>query len=245
MAETSKQLTEFRTQVKTLLKVLPSNITIYSDNEIDAGVKDALTTYNKDRPKVKVVDVDGTGSYYYEITDTTFPDFDTDFSEVLQLEYPTPTISSDETPTYLNIDEEWELYKTPTKNYIRFTVRAPATGYSFRVWYTIPRAFSGDPEAVEIQDQDFYAVCWLAAAYLLRPISGHFLKNRAATDLGMQSMDWNGIARECRLLAAEYERRYNEHVGGSAGAPRVAVIDTDYYNVSPITMRMFRGRRSR
>jgi len=168
---TSYPLTDFRTRTKILIKASDPADDL-EDDEIDDRIKGALSAYGHDVPNEVTEDEPGDGGRYYATSGLA--SWVEDFSRVIQIEYPAPDVSSNETPIYLSEDDYDADYWDGVTRYIYFKNVSPSTGESFRVRYTAPYTFSGDPETVAIPQEHFEAVCNLAACKCCRAISAKY-----------------------------------------------------------------------
>jgi hypothetical protein len=100
----------------------------------------AVERYSTDKPDAYTEDVSGDGGRYYAMSSLTY--WSEGFSRVTQIEYPAATVSSDETPVYLE-PEDWqddywaEISSTHTRH-IYLPSHAPAATDTMRITYTVP-----------------------------------------------------------------------------------------------------------
>lgn len=124
------QLSTFATQ---LLNTIPEayELTAIVRNQ---HIKQAVTDYGRDKPLITVTDVAGDGGKYYSLTALT--SWAETFSQIKSIQYPAPTIASDETPVYLdNTDYDQEYIVSGTR-YLWLPHHAPASGETMRLAYT-------------------------------------------------------------------------------------------------------------
>lgn len=216
-------LTTFNAQVDRELRGVGDDE--LTSDERDAFIKDALQKYSKDRPKEVRLDLSGDGGKYYEINTTTFTSWVEDFSRIVSIEYPAADISADDTPEMLLPDHDWaDNYWKESKRYLYLPNHTPESSEEMRIVYTAPYLFSGDPEATSAPEQDFYAICVLAASYCCGALAAKY----------GQSLDPTISADAVRYgtKSGQYERRadklllkYNDHMGlGKSGVRSASVI---------------------
>lgn len=219
-------LSVLKAQVDRLIK-MPNSPTVLDDATVQEGIKDAVADYSRVRPKVYTEEFAGADTYYYALG-TTLSHWDDDFSQILQVEYPAADVSDDETPTVLDADHDWEIYRTSDAVYLRFITVQPTSSYNVRVVYTAPRTWSTDADpTVDIPSNHFYAVCWLAASKLLDPAGTYFARSRAVDEFSMDSVNWNTVTAEYRRQSERYLQWYKEALGLSGPTPQIVVMDTD------------------
>lgn len=134
---TAIALSTFVAQVQNLI-VDTSNTELTAIN-INQLTKQAMMDYSHISPNEVTEDETGDGGNYYAITGLA--EWSDEFSRILSIQYPAPTVSSDETPVYLE-PEDWDAnYYDGSTQYIFLPHHAPASTESFRVRYTAPYAW--------------------------------------------------------------------------------------------------------
>lgn len=156
-------------------RILQDDSGFISSSEIDSFIgQSALQQYNKHRPLYLVADLTSNGGYDYEINTTNFPSWSTGFSSIVDIEYPAGEY---QTPNIIP-REEWMIYETSTKKYLRFLEISPAT-YTIRVKYSAPHSITSQTSTVYANDFD--AFCNLAAAFCAGAIARRYAENSDST----------------------------------------------------------------
>jgi len=231
-------LTIFNARVDIKLEGIPD--AEYPSASRDEQIKASLERYSKDRPKEVVLDVSGDGGNYYEINTTVFTSWVEGFSRIILVEYPAAAIASDEAPTYLE-DEDWrDDYRDATKRYLYLPDDTPAATEKMRITYIAPYLFAGATPATDTPEQDFDAICSLAAGLCCEALAAKYGQSMDPT-LGADVVNYaektDFYARRSKELIALYE----EHMGIEEGtAPASAVSDWDVEE-----SYLFHGRKTR
>ena len=212
----------------------------YPSNSRDEQLKAALERYSKDQPKEVVLDVTGDGGNYYEINTTGFTSWMEGFSRILRVEYPAAVIASDEAPTYLE-EEDWlDDYRDATKRYLYLPNDTPSATEKMRITYIAPYLFAGATPATDTPEQDFDAICSLAAGLCCEALAakyGQSMDPTLAADVVNYAEKTDFYARRAKELIALYE----EHMGIEEGtAPASAISDWDVEE-----SYLFHGRKTR
>lgn len=143
-------LTVFLAQVDGLLSA--------DDNELSElrrswNVKAALERYSRDNPYEATVDVTGDGGNYYPIA-SNLTLWIEGFSQIIAIEYPAPTVSSDQAPVYLNredwIDDYWDSSVATPLRYLYLPNHAPAATQKLRIRYTTQYEWSASTSTVVV-----------------------------------------------------------------------------------------------
>lgn len=127
-------LTVFRAQVDGLLTA--------DDNELsqlrrERLIKAAIERYSHDAPNEITTDVTGDGGKYYPVA-TALTSFVEGFSRIISIQYPAPTIASDEAPTYLEPDDWDDDYWASGTRYLWLPNLAPPNTEALRIRFTAP-----------------------------------------------------------------------------------------------------------
>ncbi len=214
----------------------------YPSDSRDEQIEAALERYSKDRPKESAVkDLSGDGGKYYEINATIFTGWVEGFSRIILLEYPAPTIASDDPPTPLE-DEDWiDDYRDATKRYLYLPNHTPGSSETMRITYTLPYVFANEgSETTDTPEQDFDAICHLAAGLCCQALAvkyGQSIEPTIGVDVINYAQKSDFYARRAKELIALYE----EHLGieeGVAAAGVIAELDVE-------TTYLFHGRKTR
>lgn len=127
-------LAVFRAQVDGLIAASDTEL---SELRRERLIKSAVERYSTDKPDKITVDVSGDDGNYYEIS-TSLTSWVEGFSRIDAIEYPAPTVASDEAPTYLDPEDWDDDYWDASKRYLYLPHHAPATGDKMRIRYTVP-----------------------------------------------------------------------------------------------------------
>ena len=198
----STALTAFDTTVDRLIQ---DTQTVLDTDDIGEQIKIALSRYSYDKPHVDVVEFAGDGGKYYAIS-TSLTNWRDGFSNIQAVEYPAATIASDEAPRMLE-PEDFAIFETATAKYLYFPSHTPTSSYTVRVWYTDPYLFAGSPEACDIRDEDYYAICWLAAASCCDLLAANFATHVDVAD-GQLSVKRDKLVDKYLKLSAKYLKSY-------------------------------------
>ena len=230
---TSFSLTTFDATVEVMIKASDSDDDLAQADRYDR-IKHALQMYSADVPNNYTEDVTGDAGKYYKLS-TSLTNWSEDWSQVLQVEYPAATIASDEQPQVLE-SSDWRVYRGgDDAQYIYFINAAPAATEAFRITYTVPYAFSGDPLAADVPGAHFYAICAKAACLCCRAIAAKYSRISDGF-LQVDSASHATKAQEFSNRANEYCSLYREelglpdpdkgNVGTNAAASAMADVDT-------------------
>jgi hypothetical protein len=199
----------FQAEVDARLK---EQANILDDADKQRLIKSALTTYSRHRPDTAANDITGDTGFDYSVDDTNFPAYVEGFSSITAVEYPYD--STDAVPNTLE-SEDWIVYDGPSGQMLRLLNSSPAVTETIRVHFSIPYAFSAN--AVTLPDTDFYAICDLATAYVLRAIASKYIAT-GASSIGVDAVAYRSKAREAMDLAKVYEGQYESQLGITEGA---------------------------
>ena len=156
-------LTVFQSQVDGLLSADDKEL---SELRRTWNIKAALERYSRDKPDEVVKDVTGDGGKYYAIA-TSLTSWSEGFSQILKIEYPAPTVASDETPIYLDPedwdDDYWDASGASPVRYLYLPNHAPAATETLRVRHTAPYSWTASTitEAVAKTAHGYTVNDWL------------------------------------------------------------------------------------
>jgi len=100
-------------------------------------IKQAVSRYSRDNPDEDIDDVTGDGGQYYVLS-TELTNWREGFSRVLSIDYPAPTVASDEAPAYLDPDNWDDDYWASGSRYLYLPNHSPASTETMRIRYTTP-----------------------------------------------------------------------------------------------------------
>ena len=221
---------KIRAPVKTRCKELTKG---FEDSEIDEGIRAGVLVYSRYRKRIAVSTISGDAGYDYPINSTNLPGYIDGFSFINDIEFPYSSTQAD--PNFLERDD-WTLYDDGTNLNVRFITATPAASEQIRFNYDIPRLDDVD-DAVDIiagvkaviVDTDFFAVCDIAAAAVLRQIAAKLIATGDST-LQADVVNYRSKSAECTRLAEELTKAYSTHMGldDDAEGARGASVDVDF-----------------
>ncbi len=177
--------------------------------DFDAALAGALARYSKDRPRLVVADISGSGVQDYAVP----AGWVDGLSTVESIEYPAGQI-----PEALLDSDDWKLYRSPSGIKIRLIESTPRTGETIRV------LFSAGHDSSTIPDLDSAAVANLAASYCCRRLAQSYGQTSDAS-IQADSVNYRSKGDEFARRAKELEGLYRIHVGVKEGdtAPAASV----------------------
>ena len=131
-------ITAFQTQLDLLLAADNALLGVQARLR---NVRAALERFSLDRPNRQVDDVAGNGGRYYAIA-AALTEWNEEFSRVISIQYPAPTLASNETPIYLAPEDWQDDYWAANVRYLYLPNHAPAATEKMRVEYTVPWAWT-------------------------------------------------------------------------------------------------------
>lgn len=150
------QLSDYNSKVDAIIQ---DEAGFLDTTEIDDFIqKEATQQYSNHKPFERVADIAAANTYDYIINVTNFPSWSDGFSYIINVEYPAGEYQN---PNIIEF-EAWEIYKTSTAEYLRFTETTPSTG-TIRPRYATPHSITASTSTV--YDNDFGAFCNLAGAF--------------------------------------------------------------------------------
>jgi len=103
--------------------------------------------------------------------------------------------------------EDYAVFEDATAKYLYFPNHAPSSSYTVRVWYTDPYLFAGSPSAANIYDEDYYAICWLAASSCCDLLAAFFATHVDVAD-GQLRVNRDKLVDKYLKLSAKYLASY-------------------------------------
>jgi len=199
------------------------------DDELSAAarseqVRAAIEQYSHDVPDIITEDEAGDAGNYYAVTGLA--KWSEGFSQVLSIQYPAPTVASDEAPVYLEPDD-WDAdYWDGSVRYIYLPNHAPAATEAMRIRYTAPYTDAGS--GYDFPSAHFYAVCNLAASFCCRAISNKYSRTNDAS-IAADSVNHMSRAEEWSRRAGSLFRMYRDelNITGRAGGAAGQFVDWD------------------
>jgi hypothetical protein len=102
-------------------------------------IKAAVEQYSVDVPCYVTDDISGDGGRYYALDGLS--NWVKKHSSIRSVQYPAPSVASDELPIYLTSDQYDSDYWDGDEQYILFTSVAPASTEAVRITYSVPYAW--------------------------------------------------------------------------------------------------------
>lgn len=120
-----------------------------SQNDRYRDIVSAVEMYSHDFPDHETDDVTGDAGRYYAIA-TVMDQWEEGFSRIEAIEYPAPTIASDESPVYLGAEDWNEDYWASDLRYLFLPNHAPAATEKMRIRYTVPYKWVSGTETTSV-----------------------------------------------------------------------------------------------
>lgn len=177
--------------------------------KLPSGDRDALLVqaivqrYSADRPREIASDQAGNGTALLDLPVSGSDAFEEGFSAIRLIEFPTGNVP----PSFL-LDEEWQMYRTPSGLKIMLLETTPAASDMLRLTWTARHPNDGSTVA----DPDFEAVCDYAAALCYEALAAIYTQTSDPT-LAADSVNYRTKGQEYLSLAKEARRRYFQHMG--------------------------------
>jgi hypothetical protein len=229
----------FVAQVKVWAKIPANRSEITDPDDYEANIKAAVEQFARDKPWTTTKDTAGDGGRYYALSSTTYPGWDDGVSFISEIEYPVPAIDSEELPSVLD-ENSWQIYEADEADtiskFILFTGVVPASGDDFRVRYNRVYTWTAvDDEAVAIEQNWFYAICHLAASYMLKTVAALYASDDELGTYSADSVAWGSKSRDWLKLAEEQEKLYDSATGkgDTKTSPAMVIGDMDIKNPAP------------
>lgn len=210
-------------------------------------IQAALERYSHDAPDEVTTDVTGDGGKYYTIS-TSLTSFVEGFSRIIAIEYPAPTVDSDEAPTYLDPEDWDDDYWADNTRYLWLPHHAPAATEKMRIRFTAPYIFTSGE--VDVPTAHFYTVCVLAAGLCAQAMADKYSRTSDST-ISADSVDHLSRAQQWSRRARELIDMYKELMGLDAddGATVHGTGDFVDWDTAPSWPRgrryLFHGSESR
>lgn len=205
----SNFLSEINTKIQDIANILDNN-----DKKTIAI--SALQQFSKDRPYIKIADIDGDGGYDYDLPADWIPEF----SVIRQVEYP----EGERVPVILE-SESWNIYRTTSTRKLRLYSATPQSGETVRIEYTTIYSQS-TIGSIPAHEQDAFSN--LAASLCCATIGRYYAENTDPS-IDADSVDYAGMPATWAERAKELMTLYRNFVGkknnGPAAASGVADLD--------------------
>lgn len=167
----------------------------------------ALQRYSKDEPLVIVTDVTASGTSDQPLPGTAVSTFEKGFSEIRSVEYPVGHV-----PAAYLLDEDWDMYETPSGQFVRLLSVTPSAGEAIRITWTARHAADGST----VPDKDFEAVCDFAAALGYEALASIYTQTGDST-IQADTVNYRTKNQEYLSLAKAARKRYYDHLGVDGG----------------------------
>jgi len=203
------ELPAIRSRVRA---VVQDDAGFIADDEVNECIDAALEQLNEDRPQEVKKDITGDGTADYNLE----TEYVKGFSNIDDdgVEYP----AGENPPQTLDRNDDWIVYEDPSKvagqqmRLLLFTV-TPNTTETIRVTIRTPHAVT--ESASSMNQTEFSAVCWLAAANVLLAIAAKYTQD-TDPEIEADTVDRGTGASALLTLADRYRRRYEKLVGLNA-----------------------------
>lgn len=230
---------DIRAKVKGV-RVKDTSIQPLADADYDAATLSALNEYQRKRPRERVAQVTGTGSFDYQIDGgaPVLAGYLDGFSAVKEVWF--PYLTTDQVPNALEPDE-WCVIRTPSGLFLRFLADAPTSPDKFAATYTTPHTLDGSTSTIPTSDDE--ALADLSASYaflmLASPAAGE-----TSNAINADTMNRLTKVSEYKRLSQSYRDAYNEKLGvSSVQSAAQATIEVDRAFPPYGQDRLFHGKR--
>jgi hypothetical protein len=204
------------------------------DDELSAAarsslVESAIEHYSHDLPDEVTTDVSGDAGKYYGVS-VSLTSWSEGFSQIIAIEYPAPTVASDEAPTYLEPEDWDDDYWADGVRYLYLPNHAPAVADTMRIRYTAP--YTATATAYTIPVAHFSAVCYLAAGLCAQAIANKYSRTNDSS-IAADSVNHTTRATEWASRARAMIKLYHEQLNiqdDSGGQPAGQFVD---WNTEP------------
>jgi len=195
-------LSDFNARVNELVKDSAGDLV---SGEVDNAILAAVKRYSCHKPQSLVHEFQGDGGYDYVLPDDWFQGF----SRITQVEYP-----YDQQRPNVIAKEDWILFlklvdSTQTL-VLRFLAISPAAGEYIRITYTIPHKV--DDSSSTVFDNDFDAICCLAASYCCGALSRKYSQTSDPT-IAADVVNYAAKASSYASRAKELFQAYLDQLG--------------------------------
>lgn len=191
--------------------------------DIDRAILAALAQFQQARPRERVVQVTGTGTFDYALDGGSpiVSDWKPGLSAVVELIYPWAT--TDQRPPRLEADDYAEIV-TNVGRYLRFLNAQPSTAEKFLLTYSTVHTVDASSSTVNEADEE--ALIQLSAAHTFRKLAA---VDSTKIDSQIQADSANRTMAEVYLtLARHHESVYKTLMGGGDVPVGVGVaLDSD------------------
>lgn len=205
---------EIAAKVNSLLQIKDIEDITLSQPEVERFVRDAIIFHSKDSPREIVADINGDGSYDYDLPAT----FLSDYSFVNKIEYP----QGDRFPVFID-ESAWVLYKSPTATKLRFLDHTPATGEVIRVIFTSPWLTT---TIDEMSDSDVAVFCYLVASFCCLSLSSRYSQIQNSNIEG-DIVDYSDLAKNYRNMGKDFKDQYERSFGSGGQIPTSLYVEHD------------------
>ncbi len=201
----TKTLDQFQAQRDVVLRDAVGKL---PSGDRDALLQQAiLQRYSKDRPRELVSDQAGNGTALIATPSIgagpTLESFEDGFSTIRTIEFPIGII-----PPSLVLEEDFQLYRSPTGLQIMLLASTPGASDTVRITWTARHK----SDASTVPDVDFEAVCDWAAALCYEALAGVYAQTGDATIMA-DSVNYRTKSQEYAGLAKAAAKRYFNHLG--------------------------------
>ena len=209
-------LIDYQSIVQDLVRDDAERITIV---QRDTAITNAILRYSKDRPRLKVEDVQAPGGSLLNLPAGWEPDY----SELATIEYPVGQV-----PPVLIPNNAWQMYQSPTAMLVHLGFGL-SSGVESRLTYSIRHQVDDVLDTIPLDDRE--PVCCLAAASLCDQLAAHHAGNTDST-IKADAVEYKSASAEFAARARALRKRYTDELGidDKKNAAAAAVVSFDRKN---------------
>ncbi|MCH9674536.1 MAG: hypothetical protein K0U93_24065 [Gammaproteobacteria bacterium] len=194
-------MSDLSTFNEMVLNRVPDVESIMDSTARDEAVRAAVETYSRHRPRMIVVDVNGSGA-----TDIPLPaEWIEDYSALREVEYPV----GEKRPCTLET-EDYQIYQTPLAEVLRLYHHTPGVTDNIRLSITVYHDVDDTTSTIPAAHEN--ALGDLAASVLCERLSTHFSTTTDST-LATDSVDHQSQSRDYAMRAKCYRQLALSHLG--------------------------------
>tara|TARA_Y100000310_G_scaffold324219_1_gene385834 strand:- start:890 stop:1615 length:726 start_codon:yes stop_codon:yes gene_type:complete len=194
------------------------------ETQLDGAIRQAVNEFSHSVPYTIIEDETGDSGKYYPLSDLA--SWEDDFSRIVSIDYDAGTrVSGDELPQYLvEDDEEWFFYRDASTRYFVFRTKAPDSGVTFRVEYTLRHTLNDQTSTIPNRYDE--AITFLSASYLALMVQFHVEKS-LDPPAGAQFVTMRTKGSGFASIAKAYRDMYVKAMGGEGVVAASVVRDFD------------------
>ncbi len=194
----SADLRELDNLVSDLLR---ESAALIKPDEEQRAIEMAAARFSKDRPREVTEDIDGDGTYSYDLPDLWVAGF----SHIISIEYP----AGYQAPIFVD-EADFGIYDDGDSKYLRFWGMTPGSGNTIRVKFTT--TWTVTTAASTIEGKDAGPIANLAASICLRQLANYYA-HTTKPSLDVDVIDYTRKSVEVTMLADALENVYRDYLG--------------------------------